>query len=166
MVEIDWRLLVAVFFAALLLVLSLVLSLIGKWTAWRRSVLAKRRGARAVRGEEAAELLLEEAGYEILDRQLGLTWEIECDGEPVEFLLRADLLVHRDGQDYVAEVKTGELAPTLANASTRRQMLEYSIAFDSPVVLLVDVEREEILEVYFPQANESFSESPEYVAKV
>jgi hypothetical protein len=105
-----------------------------------------------VRGEEAAEFLLEEAGYEIVERQLGLTWEIDCDGEPMQFLLRADLLVERDGAQYIAEVKTGEYAPSLANASTRRQMLEYSIAFDSPVVLLVDIERETILEVEFPQA--------------
>tara|TARA_R110002096_G_scaffold171490_9_gene344676 strand:- start:7441 stop:7995 length:555 start_codon:yes stop_codon:yes gene_type:complete len=150
-VEIDWRLLAALFGTALLVVLVLA----RKWGEWRRSVRAKRRGARAVRGEEAAEALLQNAGYEILERQLGLTWEIECDGEPVEFLLRADLLVHRDGQDYIAEVKTGELAPSLTNASTRRQMLEYSIAFDSPVILLVDVERGQILEVYFPQPNES-----------
>ena len=153
----DWRLLAALFGAVLLVVLVLL----RKWGEWRRSVRAKRRGARAVRGEEAAEALLRDAGYEILERQLGLTWEIECDGEPVEFLLRADLLVHRDGQDFIAEVKTGELAPSLTNASTRRQMLEYAIAFDSPVILLVDVERGHISEVYFPQPNASFSYSEE-----
>ncbi len=145
-VEIDWRLLLAIFLVALWLVLTVV----RRFGAWRRSVTAKRRGARAVRGEEAAEVLLEEAGYEVLERQLGLTWEIDCDGEPMQFLLRADLLVERDGSQYIAEVKTGAFAPSLANASTRRQMLEYSIAFDSPTVLLVDVERETILEVEFP----------------
>ena len=146
MVEIDWRLLLAIFLVALWLVLTVV----RRFGAFRRSVTAKRRGARAVRGEEAAEVLLEEAGYEVLERQLGLTWEIDCDGEPMQFLLRADLLVERDGSQYIAEVKTGEFAPSLANASTRRQMLEYSIAFDSPIVLLVDIERETILEVEFP----------------
>ncbi|MCP4445629.1 MAG: hypothetical protein GY811_09870 [Myxococcales bacterium] len=146
MVEMDWRLLAAIFVAALLLLLALA----RRWAAWRRSVRAKRRGARAVRGEVAAERLLERAGYTIVDRQLGLTWQIECDGETLDFLLRADLLVERGGEQFIAEVKTGELAPSLGNASTRRQMLEYSVAFNSPVILLVDVENERILEVRFP----------------
>ena len=142
----DWRLLAAILLAGSLLLL--VLS--RHWDAWRRSIRARRRGARAVSGEEAAETLLEDAGYEILERQLGLTWEIDCDGEAIEFLLRADLLVERDGEEFIAEVKTGDLAPSLTNSSTRRQMLEYSIAFNSPTILLVDVERGEILEVRFP----------------
>lgn len=153
----DWRLLAAIFVVALMLLLALV----GRWRAWRRSVRARRRGARAVQGEHAAETLLREAGYEILDRQVALAWNIDCDGELVEFLLRADLLVERDGQEYIAEVKTGELAPSLSNASTRRQMLEYSIAFESPTILLVDVERDQILQVRFPRPETTEPPEPE-----
>ncbi len=148
MVEMDWRLLAAIFIVAWLLLLAMI----RRWGAWRRSVQAKRRGARASHGERAAETLLENDGYEILDRQLSTTWTVESDGETEEFLLRADLLVCRDDQEYIAEVKTGELAPSLGNASTRRQMLEYSIAFDSPTILLVDVERGQIHEVRFHQS--------------
>ncbi len=153
MVEMDWRLLAAIVIVAWLLLLVMV----RRWGAWRRSVRAKRRGARASHGERAAETLLENNGYEILDRQLGTTWVVDCDGETEEFLLRADLLVSRDGQEYIAEVKTGELAPSLSNASTRRQMLEYSIAFDSPTILLVDVERGQIHEVCFENSLSELS---------
>ena len=146
MIAIDWRLLVAAFALALFLVLVLA----RRWGAWRRSRRAKRRGARAVRGEHDAEALLQGQGYEILDRQISKPWLVERDGEPVEFLLRADLLVRKDDRTYIAEVKTGDLAPNLSNAGTRRQILEYSIAFASPTVLLVDVERSKIHEVHFP----------------
>ncbi len=146
MAQLDWRILLAIALAAVLAFAYLSRAIGG----WKRSAIAKRRSARAMRGEAAAEELLERAGYEILARQESLYWELECDGEAHEFLLRADLIVTRDGEEYVAEVKTGEHAPSLTNAATRRQLLEYSLAFDSPVILLVDVERDEILEVAFP----------------
>jgi len=145
-VEIDWRQLAAIFVVALLILLALA----ARWRAWRRSRRAKRRGARAVRGEHAAETLLKKSGYEILDRQISKTWTVERDGESVEFLLRADLRVRQGDCEFIAEVKTGDLAPNLSNAATRRQILEYSIAFESPIVLLVDVERGNIHEVEFP----------------
>lgn len=78
------------------------------------------------------------------------TWTLLCDGEGTDFELRADLLVERQGQQYVAEVKTGSSAPDLSNAGTRRQLLEYSLAYQSPVILLVDVERDRVVEVSFP----------------
>ncbi len=62
------------------------------------------------------------------------------------------MLVERDGQHFIAEVKTGASAPDLSNAATRRQLLEYALAYNSPVILLVDVERDRVLEVSFPPA--------------
>jgi hypothetical protein len=145
-IELDWRLLAAI----AVLSLWIFYRLTSAWGAWRRSLRARRRGARAVQGERDAELLLEDAGFEILARQLRKLWTLECNGEPREFDLRADLLVSKDGQEYIAEVKTGERAPELANAATRRQLLEYALAYKSPTILLVDVEGEEIHEVVFP----------------
>jgi len=144
--ELDWRIVAAL--AALLLLLWTLL--LRKWSAWRRSALAHKRSARAARGERNAEKLLEVQGYEILERQLSEEWTMSCDDEPLSFLLRADLLVRKDERDYIAEVKTGSSAPDLRNASTRRQLLEYAIAYDSPTILLVDVEAGVIQEVRFP----------------
>jgi hypothetical protein len=54
------------------------------------------------------------------------------------------------GLRYVAEVKTGAFAPRLETAATRRQLLEYRIAFDVDGVLLVDADAERVRLVEFP----------------
>ncbi len=149
MIELDWRLALAILLGALFLLLRLV----SRFAAWRRSRRARSRGRRAVQGESDAELLLQDHGYEILDRQLARSFTVMCDGREESFELRADLLVSREGERFIAEVKTGSLAPSLSTAATRRQLLEYSIAYASPVILLVDVQRERILEVRFPNAG-------------
>jgi len=146
MVQLDWRLLALAFVLALLL--CLYLASLGR--ALLRGRVAKVRGARAMKGEEVAERVLQKAGYEIIDRQLSTYWHVACDDDELEFLLRADLHVRRDGQEYIAEVKTGDQAPSLSFAATRRQLLEYSLAFRSPCILLVDVEQETIYEIQFP----------------
>ena len=116
---------------------------------WRSRALARRRWTRAAAGEVEAEELLAEQGFAVVDRQAGLVWAIECDGEPHPVELRADLLVERDGRRYVAEVKTGISAPLLTNAATRRQLLEYCVAYQVDSVLLVDVDAQAIREVTF-----------------
>ena len=132
------------------LVVLLLVALARAWSRWQASRRARRRSARAQRGEADAEELLDELGYHVLGRQVSLTWAIECDGQPHEALLRADLVVERDGRRYVAEVKTGIQAPQLANAATRRQLLEYCVAYRVDSVLLVNVEADEVREVRFP----------------
>ena len=110
---------------------------------------ARRRQARAVRGERHAERLLERLGYAVCERQAATSWAVTCDGEVHEVALRADLLVERDGKRYVAEVKTGRVAPRLATAATRRQLLEYRVAYDVDGILLVDAEDGRVMHVDF-----------------
>ena len=116
---------------------------------WRSRALVRRRWTRAVAGEVEAEDLLAERGFAVVDRQAGLIWEIECDGQPHPVELRADLLVERDGRRYVAEVKTGATAPLLTHAATRRQLLEYCVAYQVDSVLLVDIEAQAVREISF-----------------
>ena len=103
-----------------------------------RRVAARERSVRAVEGERDAVALLEDDGYTVADRQVRGSWTLRADGEPVTVGLRADYLVVRDGRRYIAEVKTGRLAPSLSHAPTRRQLLEYRAAFDVDGVVLVD----------------------------
>ncbi|MCX5748490.1 MAG: hypothetical protein NT062_39065 [Proteobacteria bacterium] len=124
---------------------AVIAALVAVWLVaalgrWRRSRRARRRGARAVRGEDRAMALLEDAGYAIVERQARITWAPLVDGEPQVIELRADYLVECDGELLVAEVKTGDQAPQLTTAATRRQLLEYSVAFDVDGVLLVSPE--------------------------
>ncbi len=114
---------------------------------WLRRRTLRVRFERAAQGEHRAEPLLRAAGYEILGRQVQGSWTLHADGEPIAVALRADLLVSKGGRRYVAEVKTGRLAPRLDHAPTRRQLLEYRVAFDVDGVLLVDAEANRIIEV-------------------
>lgn len=118
--------------------------------SWRGSRRAVRRAARAGAGEADAVELLEDAGYRIVASQARTWWSPLVDGEPHETELRADYLVGIDDEVYVAEVKTGEEAPRLATAATRRQLLEYHVAFAVDGVLLVCPELGTIQRVEFP----------------
>ena len=55
------------------------------------------------------------------------------------------------GEIFVAEVKTGDEAPRMSTAATRRQLLEYHVAFDVDGVLLVCPELGTIQRIEFPQ---------------
>ncbi len=118
---------------------------------WKRMNAARQRRAR--QGEADAERLLQREGYTIEEVQPGCPWCVAIDGEEFEVTVRADFLVSQGGYRYVAEVKTGEKAPDPAYPPTRRQLLEYALAYDADGVLLVDVEAGEILDVEFPDLD-------------
>ena len=120
---------------------------------WRGSWRARVRAERAGAGEDGAAAMLREAGYTIIARQVRTWWSPLVDGEPFETELRADYLVECDGETFVAEVKTGDEAPRLSTAATRRQLLEYHVAFDVDGVLLVCPELGTIQRIEFPQLS-------------
>jgi membrane protein implicated in regulation of membrane protease activity len=132
-------------------VVTVFLLLVSAW--WRSGAVRRRLRAqslRAVRGEDRAEVLLDRAGWRIVGRQVSQRYELEVDGKRVSVLVRADFIVRRNGRRYVAEVKTGKLAPRIETPSTRRQLLEYRVVFGVDGVLLVDAESERISFVEFP----------------
>lgn len=133
-----------------------------RWRTWRGSYRARRRAGRAVAGEVEGAALLRRAGFRIVARQARTWWSPLLDGEPHETELRADYLVEGDGELFVAEVKTGAEAPQLTTAATRRQLLEYLVAFEVDGVLLVCPERAAIHRVDFPAEirRSSCSRSP------
>ncbi len=143
------RLLVVVALAAAVIALWLARA----WRQWRGSRRARVRAARAGAGEERAAALLLDAGYRIVARQVRVVWAPLVDGVAHETELRADYLVERGCEQLVAEVKTGEEAPSIATAATRRQLLEYHVAFAADGVLLVCPERGAIQRVEFPSAT-------------
>ena len=130
----------------------LALWLAAKLRAWRGSLRARRRAVRAGAGEDSAAALLVAAGFTIVERQARVCWAPLVDGVPVMTELRADYLVEAHGELLVAEVKTGAAAPASTTAATRRQLLEYCIAFAADGVLLVCPERDEIHRIVFPRA--------------
>lgn len=115
--------------------------------AKRKRMVAKR----AARGEVEAAGLLRKHGYKILDTQAEHSWHIKVDGISHEVEMRADYIVKRKGVLYVAEVKTGRVAPRVTCAPTRRQLLEYALAYPVDGVLLVDMETHTLHHVTFPE---------------
>jgi Holliday junction resolvase-like predicted endonuclease len=134
---------------------ALVALVLARWLrTWKGSRRAKVRAARAGAGEEHAARMLRAEGYTIVAVQVRTWWSPIVDGEPHEIELRADYLVELDGELLVAEVKTGDEAPRIATAATRRQLLEYHVAFavayGAEGVLLVCPELGTIHRVEFP----------------
>jgi hypothetical protein len=138
---------------ALALLCGALLALVfARWARrWRGSRRARVRAGRAVAGEDAAAGLLRGAGFHIIGKQVRAWWSPTVDGEPCEMEVRADYLVEANGERLIAEVKTGDEAPLLTTAATRRQLLEYHVAFEVDGVLLVCPERGAIHRVEFPQ---------------
>lgn len=101
-------------------------------------------------GEEAARDLLVRRGYHVIDEQVAGALMLVVDGARSVHPLRADYIVTRHGKRYVAEVKTGGLAPSLDHAPTRRQIIEYCAAFDVDGALLVEPEAERVRAITLP----------------
>jgi hypothetical protein len=144
-------------FVAAGITLALVLALLGAALALRtrRFVTSRASSARTRRGlsaERAAEKLLARHGYRVLERRVAGSYEILVDGEAQRVQLYADFLVSRAGRELLVEVKTGD-ATHLGHADTRRQMLEYQLAFAVPALVLVDADQETLHEVEFPLAR-------------
>ena len=131
--------------AAVLVVVWLVTFVKGRLASWK----SRGRMHRAVRGEQRAVGLLEQSGWHVVDSQVSHAWMLRVGDTTVEIDLRADHIVRRAGQRWLAEVKTGRQAPSISNAATRRQLLEYHEAFDVDGILLVDIERETVQPVQF-----------------
>jgi Holliday junction resolvase len=113
---------------------------------WRGRV----HNLRGQRGERAAERLLRRAGYAACASKVRGSYAVQIGDQTHEVALQADYLVERAGRLLVAEVKTGRQAPRFEHAETRRQLLEYQLAFGVEAVLLVDVEAGTLREVRFP----------------
>jgi hypothetical protein len=152
----DW-LALALALALVVLALQAAAARLARWRR-RRAILA--RVARAGDGEARAARRLVQLGYAIEGAQVVAEYEVRVDGAPVTASVRADYVVAKDGARFVAEVKTGAVAPRIETPATRRQLLEYRVAFDVDGVLLVDAERGSVHEVVFSPLARAPARSP------
>jgi hypothetical protein len=128
---------------------------LGAWAALALRDLRERMRGRArerqgARGERDAERVLRAAGYAIRERQARRSYRMLVNGARRTAEVAFDFIVERDGEQLVAEVKTGSSAPRIERAETRRQLLEYQLATGTRCVLLVDPDAGTITEVAFP----------------
>lgn len=137
-----------------ILIAVVALALLG-WLAsvlptWTKRSRHRQRMVRAAEGEREAVTILEEHGYVVEAAQVSSSYAIDVDGQRVRVALRVDYVVRRGGARFVAEVKTGDAAPRVGTTATRRQLLEYSVAFGGAGILLVDADTRRIHRVVFP----------------
>jgi Holliday junction resolvase-like predicted endonuclease len=147
--DLGWLLSAAL--AAILIFVVIARAVRRSFRSWR----AQSRGKAAARSEKAAAQLLEREGYRVINSQVRTFWQVTIDGEPHEIEIRADHLVEAGERRYIAEVKSGDEAPKITTAATRRQLLEYRCAYEVDGVLLVDMQRLEIRVVEFELAGVS-----------
>jgi hypothetical protein len=134
--------------AGVLLALGVLLG--NAWSRRRRRRRILRRLRRGRELESKGDELLRRAGYRILGSQVECDAALILDGDRHPYSIRVDRLVERRGRRYAVELKSGRTAPRLpASSATRRQLLEYLLAYDVDGLLLVDLEQGRIHEVRF-----------------
>lgn len=130
---------------------AILLTLVAVW--WAAHILRGLRTWwsrwRGHRGESLAIGLLRRAGYAIVAEQAECRCRLLVDGEPLEYIVRVDFIVEREGRRFVAEAKNGAIAADPRNRATRRQLREYSAVFAVAGVLLVDVPGRRVRRVEF-----------------
>ncbi|MEA2022383.1 MAG: hypothetical protein U9N08_07910 [Candidatus Caldatribacteriota bacterium] len=99
--------------------------------------------------EKEAEKLLQKKGYTIVDIQKSKPILITIGDKIHRYLIRIDYLVRKNGKVYVVEVKSGEKNPYITNRETRRQMLEYYLAYQPNGIILLNMRNKSISEVKF-----------------
>lgn len=135
-------------------------ALVAAWRRFRRRRKTRERLKRARQAELRAAGLLRRLGYRVLGAQVLGELRYRCDGAACTAVLRADYLVRRHRRRYVVEVKSGACAPSLEHIPTRRQLLEYSIAFDADGVALLDMESESLRFVEFISGHRAMCSGP------
>jgi Holliday junction resolvase len=120
-----------------------------KASHWINSNKLKKRFSRSRLAEKDAEKLLQKKGYAIVDIQKSKPILITIGDKIHRYLIRIDYLVRKKGKVYVVEVKSGEKNPYITNRETRRQMLEYYLAYQPNGIILLNMRNKSISEVKF-----------------
>ena len=120
-----------------------------KTSNWLRAKRLRKRFSKSRQAEKEAEKILKKNGYAIIDAQKSKPLLITIGDKIHRYLVRIDYLVRKRGKVYVVEVKSGEKIPYITNRETRRQMLEYYLAYQPSGILLLNMKNKNISEVKF-----------------
>ncbi|MBA7634927.1 hypothetical protein ES703_42526 [subsurface metagenome] len=116
---------------------------------WLRAKRLRKRFSKSRHAEKEAEKILKKNGYAIIDTQKSKPLLITIGDKIHRYLVRIDYLARKRGKVYVVEVKSGEKIPYITNRETRRQMLEYYLAYQPSGILLLNMKNKSISEVKF-----------------
>ncbi|MDD3538626.1 MAG: hypothetical protein PHP36_00085 [Atribacterota bacterium] len=110
---------------------------------------AKKRAVISKRAEQKAEKWLKRNGFKIIERQQSRPLIIKAGTTRHRYQIRIDFLVKKNGQTYVVEVKSGSQNSHITNRETRRQLLEYFLAYQPYGIILFDMETKKFSEIKF-----------------
>jgi Holliday junction resolvase len=116
---------------------------------WLRAKRLRKRFSKSRQAEKEAEKILKKNGYAVIDAQKSKPLLITIGDKIHRYLVRIDYLARKRGKVYVVEVKSGEKIPYITNRETRRQMLEYYLAYQPCGILLLNMKNKSISEVKF-----------------
>lgn len=110
---------------------------------------AKQRSKISKRAEDKAEKWLKRNGFQVLEKQQSRPLIIQTGKTCHRYSIRTDFLVRKSGRKYIVEVKSGHQNSLVTNRDTRRQLLEYFLAYQSYGIILFDMEHKKFSEVKF-----------------
>lgn len=110
---------------------------------------AKKRAVISNRAEQKAEKWLKRNGFQIIERQQSRPLIIKAGTTHHRYQIRIDFLVKKSGRTYVVEVKSGSQNRHITNRETRRQLLEYFLAYQPDGIILFDMETKKFSEIKF-----------------
>ncbi|MDD3030892.1 MAG: HK97 gp10 family phage protein [Atribacterota bacterium] len=110
---------------------------------------AIQRSISSKKAEKKAEKWLKKNGFKIIEKQQSRPLIIKTGKTSHRYLIRTDFLVKKGGHKYVVEVKSGRKNSKVTNRETRRQLLEYFLAYQTYGIILFDMERNLFSEVKF-----------------
>lgn len=132
----------------------LFVSIVGIWIFYtlQKIWIRYNRVKRLKKGKDAekdAQRLLQKRGYTIHDYQPQLSYNMLVSNERKSIQITPDFIAAKGSLKYVVEVKSGDVATNPLYGNTRRQILEYAMVSEMPL-LFVDMTNEEIHEIKFP----------------
>lgn len=116
---------------------------------WLRAKRLRKRFSKSRQAEKEAEKILRKNGYTIIDAQKSKPLLITIGNRIHRYLVRIDYLARKRGKVFVVEVKSGDKIPYITNRETRRQILEYYLAYQPCGILLLNMKNKNISEVKF-----------------
>ncbi len=136
------------------LICLLVILVLKMWfSSFKKRRLQKRRFKRGVKLEKEAARFLTKKGFKIIGEQVEFEHKYKIGNSHNTSKLNIDYLVTKNGRIYIVEVKSGKSAISITNKSTRRQLLEYSIAIPNDGIYLLDMENKILSLVEFKNIN-------------
>jgi len=140
----------------IVLIFFLTALVIKMWfRSYRKRKLQKKRFKRGVKLEKQAARFLVKKGFKILGEQVEFEHKYKVGNIYKVSKLNIDYLVSKNSKIYIVEVKSGNSAISIANKSTRRQLLEYSIAIPNDGIFLLDMENKYLQMITFTNINQA-----------